>query len=168
MIHDRLLTDCWKTSGWRNINRQREDFGENEGRISFSISDAFVSLKKTTSLNAFRVAEILSKSIWEYMGVYGSIWEYMGVYGSVWEYGSRCTGVHRYSYSPAPTPNPNPNNIVEYRTTSSPSLDDVIAANARTYISRQSRRHRLQPRQRPAEASSPWIVSTFGGVPYDY
>jgi hypothetical protein len=43
-----------------------------------------------------------------------------------------CTGVHRYSYSPAPTPNPNPNNIVEYRTTSSPSLDGVIAANART------------------------------------
>ena len=97
-----------------------------------------MSLKKTTSLNAFRVAEILSKSIWEYMGVYGSIWEYMGVYGSVWEYGSRCTGVHRYSYSPAPTPNPNPNNIVEYRTTSSPSLDGVIAANA-TYISRRGR-----------------------------
>ena len=143
-----------------------------------------MSLKKTTSLNAFRVAEILSKSIWEYMGVYGSIWEYTGVYGSIREYTGvygtgvygvygnmgvdMCTGVHRYSYSPAPTPNPNPNNIVEYRTTSSPSLDDVIAANARTYISRQSRRHRLQPRQRPAEASSPWIVSTFGGVPYDY
>ncbi len=51
-----------------------------------------MSLKITTSLNAFRVAEILSKSIWEYMEVYGSIWKYMeaygkymGVYGSVWK-----------------------------------------------------------------------------------
>ena len=88
-------------------------------------------------------------SIWEYMGVYGSIREYTGVYWSIWYrtgvygvYGNMgvdmCTGVHRYSYSPAPTPNPNPNNIVEYRTTSSPSLDGVIAANA-TYISRRGR-----------------------------
>ncbi len=74
-----------------------------------------MSLKKTTSLNAFRVAEILSKSIWEYMGVYGSIWEYMGVYGreymgvygSIWEYmgvyGSirecmECMGIWEYVY----------------------------------------------------------------------
>ena len=66
-----------------------------------------MSLKKTTSLNAFRVAEILSKSIWEYMGVYGSIWEYTGVYGSIREYTGvygivrecmECTGIWEYVY----------------------------------------------------------------------
>ena len=108
------------------------------------------------------------------MGVYGSIWEYTGVYGV---YGNMGVCVREFIdilLSPAPTPNPNPNNIVEYRTTSSPLLDGVIAANA-TYISRprrlQLRQLHLvtrQPRQRPAEASSPWIVSAFGGVPYDY